>query len=75
MTGSESWLKRFQKIIIKNVARKLLGGEGWILVYNYLEILGQYVVSLRGLSTADLKVAGTTLVMSYELTIFNIVSP
>lgn len=75
MMGSESWLKRFQKIIIKNVARKLLGGEGWILVYNYLEILGQYVVSLRGLSTADLKVAGTTLVMSYELTIFNIVSP
>lgn len=68
-------MKRFQKIIIKNVARKLLGGEGWILVYNYLEILGQYVVSLRGLSTADLKVAGTTLVMSYELTIFNIVSP
>ena len=29
----------------------------------------------RGLTTADLKLAGTTLVMSDELTIFNIVGP
>ena len=49
MTDSESWLKMFQKIIVKKVAWKLLGHNSFQdyrrMVNNYLEFLGQDMVS------------------------------